>query len=188
MTGPRQIAVVTDYDTFQVAIRARVKEMQITRQQLDDRCDFTIGQSQKLLSAYPTRAFGRRTLGPALKELGLAIAIIEVKALTDLECGGPPRGGQPASGKSGLGNLPEVRALTRQEVRKLMRKLARKGARKGGLARAAALSPAHRRRIARKAGQASARKAAAIRAAKQVAQPDACHNPVKPSDATVAPA
>lgn len=78
----RQLAVVTDYDTLQDALRDRADELQASRATIDDLAGLPSGYSGKLLGKAQVRGITKLTLGPLLQTLGLKLIVVEDKETT----------------------------------------------------------------------------------------------------------
>jgi hypothetical protein len=76
-TEPRQLAIVRDYDSLHVALRARADELNVSRESIDDAAGFQSGYSGKLLAGTPIKRLGAVTMGPMLTVLGLMLVVVE---------------------------------------------------------------------------------------------------------------
>lgn len=156
----RRLATVRDYDQLHRAVRERVDELGVSRETIDRVSGLPDGYASKLLAPVPIKGLGRQSLGPMLQALGLVLVvevIEEQPRISESPLKQPYKRHQRAARTRGLANMPERRAIERKLLRELMRKIQRKAARLGGIARAKKMTPAARRRSARKAGLASAK-------------------------------
>jgi hypothetical protein len=77
MLPERQLARVTDYKQLMDALRARVRELDVTLETIDAVAGFHSNYSGKLLAPTPIRTLGRLSLGALLQSLGLALIVVE---------------------------------------------------------------------------------------------------------------
>jgi hypothetical protein len=80
----RRIAAATTYSEFVDAVRARVTELGIGYERIDDLAGFQAGYTAKLLGPARVKHFGEWSFTTMLNTLGLAIIIVEDKPLTEL--------------------------------------------------------------------------------------------------------
>ena len=158
LATPRRIGNCSDYDSLHRAIRARVEELGVSREAIDEAAkafgNWPDRYASKVLAPIPIKGFGRQSLGPMLAVLGLTLAVEVVEErppITDspFVCAYKAHMHKPL--KHGLANAPEIRTLGRKALRARLKEIGKKGGKRGGPARAKALTPAKRRRIARKA-------------------------------------
>lgn len=108
MIEPRQIATIRDYAELIAALRARAKELELSRQAIDAISGLADGYAGKLFAPVPIKGLGPISLGPILGALGLFIVLFEdaellarYAARRSQKTGGP--GGRPA-GQAMLAN------------------------------------------------------------------------------------
>ncbi|MGY3344689.1 MULTISPECIES: hypothetical protein [unclassified Bradyrhizobium] len=70
-------AEAVSYSALREAIRARVEQLNITRQCVDDVAGLSKGHAGKLLSPCEVKRFGMTTLGLTLQALGLKLLIVD---------------------------------------------------------------------------------------------------------------
>jgi hypothetical protein len=137
---PRVIAEFTDYSGMLDAIRARVNELRVHRESLDQHCGLAIGYTSKLVSIRPVRRLGMVSWGPLINGLGLKCQFIEDPKATALV-----RSRVKQSNPSYQRTMPAAASiLFTARMLKRIRRL-------GGQARMARLTPEQRRKLARKA-------------------------------------
>src|SRR6185369_1188563 len=73
----RRLAVVRDYARLIGALRARVRELDITLETIDSVVGFHSNYAGKLLAPVPVRTLSRLSLGALLQSLGLALIVVE---------------------------------------------------------------------------------------------------------------
>ena len=79
-TGERRLAIVRDLEGLHAVVRARADELQVARTTIDDLAGTQSGYASKVLAPKPIKTLlGRRTLGPILGALGLALIVVEDK-------------------------------------------------------------------------------------------------------------
>jgi hypothetical protein len=79
-TEERRLAIVRDLEGLHAVMRARADELQVARTTIDDLAGIQSGYASKVMSPKPIKTLlGRRTLGPILGALGLALVVIEDK-------------------------------------------------------------------------------------------------------------
>jgi hypothetical protein len=71
------IAIVRDYGDLHRLLRARSRELGITRERTDERIGLTAGHSAKLLARVPRKRLGPLTFGPVLAAFGVALLVVE---------------------------------------------------------------------------------------------------------------
>lgn len=147
----RQIAVVTDYDGLLAALRARAEELNVSRSTLDDVSGLQTGYAAKLLANPPMKSFGRVSLGPMLGALGVSLVLVE-----------DPEQMARVATRMEERNTAQVRTGHANARPDLPRWLfnSRK-ARRAATKRWARMSPAQRKRAARKAARTRRRRARA---------------------------
>jgi hypothetical protein len=93
--GPRRVvAEFSDYAGMLEAIRARVNELRVTGERLDEYVGLPRGYYSKLAGARPIRRLGMTSFAPVLNGLGLKCQFIEDQAATErLKNRVPPRNG-----------------------------------------------------------------------------------------------
>jgi len=80
------IAIVRDYGDLHRLLRARSRELGITRERTDERIGLAAGHSAKLLARVPRKRLGLSTLGPFLAAFGIVLIVVEDdEALTLIE-------------------------------------------------------------------------------------------------------
>jgi hypothetical protein len=78
----RQLATISDYDGLIRALRARVDELDISRETIDLVSGLQSGYAAKLLAQI--KGVGRISLGPLLGTLGCVLVLVEDEAALDL--------------------------------------------------------------------------------------------------------
>jgi hypothetical protein len=73
----RVLAKFADYDGLWGVVRARVDELGITREGLDELCGHQDGYSGKLLGARQTKRFGMKSLGNILGATATYLVLVE---------------------------------------------------------------------------------------------------------------
>lgn len=82
MTEDRRLAVVNDYAGFHAALRARVDELQVTFDTIDEVAGFPSRYTSKLLAPGHTKWIGPMSFDALLGVLGLRLIVVEdVEAL-----------------------------------------------------------------------------------------------------------
>jgi hypothetical protein len=154
----RRLAVVRSYDELHAVMRARVEELQVTRESIDNVTGLQSGYAGKLLAPIPIKSLGRTSMGPMLEVLGLALVVVEdpesLEKYADRLEKRERKDGMHKPVEHRGPTLRETRAAQRQMLREALRKVARKGGLKSALVRGVRLSPAQRRRIAKRAARA----------------------------------
>lgn len=69
--------MISDYDEFVAAVRARADEMEMTRLEIDHQAGLCSGYSGKLLGPRQVKGFGKVSLGPMLGALGCRLLLVE---------------------------------------------------------------------------------------------------------------
>ena len=142
---PRVVATFDSYVGMLDAIRARVNELQVSGERLDEYAGLPRGYYSKLAGAKPIRRLGMTSLAPILNGLGLKCQFIEDPAATSrLLSRVPPRNSSYVRG-----------ALSIVLTVRFFKKIGRLGAR----ARVAATTKEQRQAWARKAAAARWQKA-----------------------------
>src|ERR1019366_5596390 len=77
ITG-RVLAVFSNYDGLQNAVRGRVDEMEFTRLEVDHLSGNQHGYSGKLLGPKQRKKFGKQSLGNTLGAVGSYLAMVEI--------------------------------------------------------------------------------------------------------------
>jgi len=77
MNGHRVIAEFTDYDGMLNAVRARVEELQVNGERLDEFAGLPRGYLSKLIGVRPIRRIAMTSMGPLFGALGIRCVIIE---------------------------------------------------------------------------------------------------------------
>lgn len=145
---PRIVATFENYLGLVAALRSRLTELGISYSTLDELAGWTDTYATKLLGEEPIKHFGPMSLDAVLGALALKGALIEDEAALErvkrhrdfVPRQRPPRLAI-ASGKQAY----IVQRKTREQMRQM--------AVLGGLARAQKLSPAKRKKIAKKAAR-----------------------------------
>jgi hypothetical protein len=89
---PRIVATFTTYAGMLEAIRARVNELQVNGERLDEYVGLPRGYYSKVAGANPIRRLGMTSLAPILNGLGLKCQFIEDPEATErLKSRVPPR-------------------------------------------------------------------------------------------------
>jgi hypothetical protein len=78
----RVLAKVADYDGLWSAIRERVDEMEITREELNSQAQMQDGYAGKLLGPKQVKRFGIASLGKTLGAIGCRLLLVEDPVLT----------------------------------------------------------------------------------------------------------
>lgn len=147
--APRIVATFDNYLGLVAAVRARLLELDISFETLDEIAGLPLRYASKLLSEEPLKHFGPMSFDSVIGSIGVKVAFIHDDTAMDRlrrsryfvpKKRAPNR--VPADGKQGY----VVRRTTRENMRQI--------AALGGLARAQRLTPAKRRRIAQKAARA----------------------------------
>jgi hypothetical protein len=73
----RVLAQITDYDGLWSAMRGRVDELRITREELDYLSGNQDGYSGKLLGPAQVKKFGKQSLGKTLRGTGCYLVLVE---------------------------------------------------------------------------------------------------------------
>jgi hypothetical protein len=90
--GPRIVATFTTYAEMLEAIRARVNELQVNGERLDEYVGLPRGYYSKVAGAKPIRRLGMTSFAPILNGLGLKAQFIEDPVATArLQSRVPPR-------------------------------------------------------------------------------------------------
>jgi hypothetical protein len=90
--GPRVVATFGSYAEMLEAIRARVNELQVNGERLDEYVGLPRGHYSKLAGAKPIRRLGMTSFAPILNGLGLRCQFIEDQEATErLKSRVPPR-------------------------------------------------------------------------------------------------
>ncbi len=69
--------MISDYDGLVSAIRARVDEMNISRNELDVQAGVPLGYSGKVLGPSQIKHLGYATMGPILGAIGCKLVLVE---------------------------------------------------------------------------------------------------------------
>ena len=77
MNNHRVIAQFTDYETLLKALRARVDELQINGERVDEFAGLPRGYLSKLIGVRPVRRIGMTSLGPLFDALGIYCIVVE---------------------------------------------------------------------------------------------------------------
>lgn len=183
---PVIVARIGDYGALQRALRQRAADLGLTRAGLDEAMvTLPDGYASKLLSPMPSRRLGLMSVFPMLAGLGLDLLLVNSPEKRARWSDKAAAARKRAPGKTmrkplphALSEMPERRGLERQVLRETMRKLGKKGGRKSAQTRKAVMSPAKRRRLAKRAAQARWSRRDDART-----KPELRHNPVKPDGA-----
>jgi hypothetical protein len=151
MTEPRQIATARDYAQLHAALRARAKELALSRETIDAISGLQSGYTGKLLAPVPIKGLGPASLGPILGALGVFIVLVEDVEMLERYAARQPKKSETFGRRTGQDVLANKRRrgwallplVTNPEFQKVMRcrQLATQGAEQ-------------RKRIARKAARA----------------------------------
>src|SRR4030081_2920774 len=76
-TPGRQLAEAIDYDSLRSGLRARARELGISRSGIDHVGRLPDGHAGGLLAENSNRSLGIRSLGKILKELGVRLLLVE---------------------------------------------------------------------------------------------------------------
>lgn len=132
----RVLAEFRDYDQMLDGIRARIVELQLAGETLDDVSGLPKGYASKLTAPRPTRRIGAVSFGPMLGVLGMKCLFVEDEDAV-----------RRVAGRLKRRNSNLVRSAA-SEFR-LTHRWLRKIARKGGKSRDAKLTPEQRSELAR---------------------------------------
>jgi hypothetical protein len=73
----RHLQVVRDWDGFMDALRARVVELEVAGETVDEVAGLPLRYTSKLLAPVPIKALGPISMGPMLGALGLVVIVAE---------------------------------------------------------------------------------------------------------------
>jgi hypothetical protein len=137
---PRVIATFNSYAGMLEAIRARVHELQVNGERLDEYVGLPRGYYSKVAGANPIRRLGMTSFAPILNGLGLKCQFIEDPAATErLKSRVLPR------------NASYVRTMPAAAGILFTARMLKRIRRLGGLARMAKLTPEQRSELGKKA-------------------------------------
>src|SRR5262245_29579627 len=106
-TAQRLLAEVRDYAQLVQALRARIDELGVAGETIDDVAGLPTRYTTKLLAPIPIKSLGRVSLGPLLGALGLKLIVAEdAEALARIRHRLTPR-------KNTNGRLPATRTRRR---------------------------------------------------------------------------
>jgi hypothetical protein len=74
---PRPLATVRNYSDLHIALRARVAQLALTHEVLNEETGLPGGYVNKLLAPVPIKRLGPQSLGPLLTALGLKLVVME---------------------------------------------------------------------------------------------------------------
>lgn len=148
MTSPRLIGVVTNYGELVDAFRARKAEIAISDLTLDSLAGWPAGWCGKVLGPAQSKTLGFLSFFNGLQALGLAVHIVEDK---DLTARLRSRWEKKDVTRATMLDRLSIKAISKF-VPIVAREMSKRAGSKGGRNRAAKLSPARRRAIARKGG------------------------------------
>lgn len=170
--APRQIAIVTDYDSLVAAFRARANELNVSRATLDDVSGLASGYASKLLATPPIKTVGAVSLGPILGALGMSIVLVE-----------DPEQLRRIASRMVDRNTAQVRGHANASSPSPKWLFNSKKARKAATKRWENATPAQRKRIARKAWRTRRRRAklATSKDSRTSSTETACVGPIAPS-------
>lgn len=137
---PRIIAEFVDYSGMLDGLRARVRELNVHGERFDEFAGLPQGYLSKLIGMRPVKRIGMNSLGPLLDALGLKCVLVENEETT-----------KRLKNRVKSRNPNLVRAGSTHVV--LTWRFMQKIQRAGGRARAIKMTPAQRRRSARKAAR-----------------------------------
>jgi hypothetical protein len=75
--APRPLAEIVDYDTMVAAFRARVAELKVAGETLDDVSGLAKGYVQKLVGIHPVKRIGHISFGPLIGALCVKLIMVE---------------------------------------------------------------------------------------------------------------
>src|SRR5215472_17351966 len=140
---PRVIATFNSYAGMLEAIRARVHELQVNGERLDEYVGLPRGYYSKVAGARPIRRLGMTSFAPILNGLGLKCQFIEDPIGTErLKSRVPPR------------NASYVRTMPAAAGILFTARMLKRIRRLGGIARMAKLTPEQRSELGKKAAAA----------------------------------
>jgi hypothetical protein len=72
-----EVGRFTDYEGMLAAVRARVRELEVSGEALDDYAGLPAGYLSKLIGAQPTRRIGMTSMGPLFDALGIYCVVLK---------------------------------------------------------------------------------------------------------------
>ena len=146
---PRVVATFNSYAGMLEAIRARVHELQVNGERLDEYVGLPRGYYSKVAGARPIRRLGMTSFAPILNGLGLKCQFIE-----------DPIGTERLKGRVPPRNASYVRTMPAAAGILFTARMLKRIRRLGGIARMARLTPKQRSELGKKAAAARWKKGA----------------------------